>query len=65
MAKGSKTYTTDQLARIEMISEDLKKSNTLNGKGVLTIADFRKKLGQYISKHKKKLDHSHKIMSII
>jgi alkaline phosphatase len=36
------TYTTDQLARIEMISEDLKNQTPWNGKGVLTIADLEK-----------------------
>ncbi|MBS7256295.1 alkaline phosphatase [Flavobacterium branchiicola] len=35
-------YTPDQLARVEMISEDLKEITVWNGKGVLTQADTEK-----------------------
>ena len=35
-------YTTEQLARIEMISEDLKNHTVWNGKGVLTVSDSEK-----------------------
>lgn len=38
----NETYTSDQLARVEMISEDLKEITIWNGKGVMTQADAEK-----------------------
>ncbi|GAA3767714.1 hypothetical protein GCM10022423_20750 [Flavobacterium ginsengiterrae] len=38
----NENYTTDQLARVEMISEDLHELTVWNGKGVLTQADLEK-----------------------
>ncbi|MCP2025435.1 alkaline phosphatase [Flavobacterium sp. HSC-32F16] len=38
----NENYTTDELARVEMISEDLHELTVWNGKGVLTQADLEK-----------------------